>query len=64
MANITTGITSGSFGRNTHDDDETYLLPTDGVEHVQARTGAVNMSPVKSAGASSTIKAPASRSRK
>jgi hypothetical protein len=64
MTNITTGITSGSFGRNTHDSDETYLLPTDGVEHVQARTCAVNTNPVKTAGASSTVKAPAPRGRK
>jgi hypothetical protein len=58
---ITQGITTRSYGRNTHDSNETYLLPTDGVEHVQAETGAVNMSPLRTAGGSSTIKEPSRR---
>jgi hypothetical protein len=60
MASVTTGITTGSFKRNSHQEGETYLLP-DAVEHVVNGKEVVNMNPERTAGKSNPVSRPARR---
>lgn len=51
---ITTGITSDSFGGNSHDDNPAYDLPVH-VEHHKPGREVQNADPVKTAGKSNPL---------